>query len=91
MEMDGFFSVVSDRFGLHIIHVGLQCRTFDFKIEGVVMINYLIGFAISFAAGYIFIKQLKRIKSGKCSVHDDCESCGVNSSCPAQNRRDDKK
>lgn len=55
------------------------------------MINYLIGFAISFAAGYIFIKQFKRIKSGKCSVHDDCESCGVSGSCPTQNKRDDKK
>jgi hypothetical protein len=55
------------------------------------MINYLIGFSIGAAAIYIIFKQFKRIKAGKCSVHNDCESCGVSGSCPTQNKRDDKK
>ncbi len=54
------------------------------------MINYLIGFAISFAAGYIIIKQFNRIKAGKCSAHGDCESCGISGNCPTQKTRDDK-
>lgn len=55
------------------------------------MINYLIGIAIGTAAAYIIFRQFKRIKAGKCSVHDDCESCGVNGNCPTQNIWDNKK
>lgn len=51
------------------------------------MINYLIGFAISFAAGYIIMKQFKRIKAGKCSVHDDCDACGIKGNCPTRNNK----
>ncbi|MBV1758236.1 MAG: FeoB-associated Cys-rich membrane protein [Dethiosulfatibacter sp.] len=53
------------------------------------MINYLIGITIGFAAIYIIVKQFKRIKAGKCAVHSDCESCGINGNCPTQTKRDD--
>ncbi|MDP3387159.1 MAG: FeoB-associated Cys-rich membrane protein [Eubacteriales bacterium] len=55
------------------------------------MINYLIGIVIGFAVVYIIVKQFTRIKAGKCSVHGDCESCGVNVNCPTQNKKDDKR
>lgn len=51
------------------------------------MINYLIGFAVSFAAGYIIAKQFKKIKAGRCSVHDDCDACGIKGNCPTQNNK----
>jgi hypothetical protein len=55
------------------------------------MINYLIGIAIGTAAAYIIFKQFKRIKAGKCSIHDDCDACGIKGNCPTQNKRDDKQ
>ncbi|WP_175548529.1 FeoB-associated Cys-rich membrane protein [Dethiosulfatibacter aminovorans] len=45
------------------------------------MINYIIGAVVIIPTIYILYSQIKRVRSGKCSVSENCNSCAYKESC----------
>jgi hypothetical protein len=52
------------------------------------MINYLVGIGIGLLAVWVFYGQIKRMKEGKCTRSNHCDSCNLKENCGRKDKEE---